>query len=265
MTIPCVVLCASKIDSIQRLNLLSCMIQSLLKQTHPLPIWMSISNSLGINLEACLPRNRDLHIHVHDSLLSQFEHYAYLFDLLSTQIDITRTFAIFCDDDDYTHPHRNYFYLRANDDGQYALLATDALLFMEEESEVSYHTLKSCEKTLLDKTGQIMNGHEYFMFCVRISVVQSFCHIIRRFGLLDLGVCDILFGSLLYHSPKKQGCSLGENRWLYAYSSRPKTREEEYRTYHKMIKTPRLLDELERLFQIESWTKNERGYTDIYG
>ena len=61
---PCVALCASHIDNQQRLSLLKCSIDSMLNQTHPVPIWISIStpwDSLDITYQD-IP---NLHIFIH--------------------------------------------------------------------------------------------------------------------------------------------------------------------------------------------------------
>ena len=52
--IPCIGLCASHIDNLARLELLKCSIDSMIKQSKKIPLWISISTPWECN---ALPRS----------------------------------------------------------------------------------------------------------------------------------------------------------------------------------------------------------------
>ena len=262
--IPCIALCASHIDSPQRLQLLKCSIDSMLNQKERVPIWISIStpaDSLDIYYED-IP---DFHIFIHtNTKKSQFEHFWYLIQQIEGlgggPENLDETFYIFFDDDDYSHPERTRFYMSGVDTGQNSLLATDALLMMYEPADTTHHSLESC-------SGEpSVNGHEYFMYCVRAPILRRFCQIILEFGLIGSPICDILLISVLF-STRYMNRSCRPLPWIYAYSIRDeiqKNRTLEMSQYMNMIQIPGLLDRLEREFQIE-WYQGYRGYVSIYG
>lgn len=262
--IPCIALCASHVDSPQRLNLLKCSIDSMLNQNHKVPIWISIS-TLEDTLDIYYENIPDFHIFVHtNTKKSQFEHFWFLIQQIEGlgggPENLDKTFYIFFDDDDFSHPERTNFYANGVDIGQNSLLATNALLMMYESEDTEYHSLETCN----GETS--VNGHEYFMYCVRATIMKRFCQILLEFGLLSAPICDILLISVLF-STRFINRSCQPLPWIYAYSVRDqesKKRHVEMDNYLRMIQIPGLLERLEQEFQIE-WYEGYKGYISIYG
>jgi hypothetical protein len=244
MTVPLVVLCASHIDAPERALLLKAHIQSIAEQSHPVRMFVSVSGKLPIDLRA---DGEKLTVFAHgaERKLSQFEHYEHLVEQLAALMPpgaFERTFCVFCDDDDYSHPSRCAFYAAAPDQGQHSMLATDAVLLLADD--------------------RVVNGHEYFMFALRAPKLRAFCGVLRARGLLGSPVCDILLGSLLVHSTKLWRPPQPAAPWLYAYNNKLRDREPEIEAYRRMLLDDDLMRELEAEFGIREWT---RGMTTIYG
>lgn len=249
----CVAFCASHITTEQRYKLLLGTLKSINEQTYKIPFHLSVYATNPI----CIPGSDEfINVHIQPKPLSQFEHFCYLVN--TTIQDLEKTFCIFCDDDDFSHPRRFLFYATGVDQGQMSLLACDSVLLINEDR----NTLEQCERLLEEKGAEIINGHEYFMFCVRASVLKQFCEILRKYKCLNSPYCDILFNAVLFHANKLWRTS----HWLYAYSVRPgRDRDKEIEDYKTLLNIPGLLDELEKTFKIEKWTHEIRGFTDIYG
>lgn len=229
----CVVLCASHVDSPERAQLLKRCVRSLTEQTHRIPIHVSVSGVDSIDLEGANVYVRG------QKKLSQFEHY----DFLAGKIrNPDATFCLFTDDDDYSHPERCRFYASCEDRGQISMLALDGTMMLSSQ--------------------KIIDGREYFMFCVRASYLQNYCKALKNHGVLKSSVCDVLFGSLLMHSEHRSR-SVKPCDWIYAYNDDPnKIREHETDEYERLIGDDGLMKTLESIFGIASWT---RGKTCIYG
>jgi len=227
-----VVLCASHISVPERALLLKAQIQSIMEQTHKVPMYVSMSGETQIPFK----ENEMLRIYKHDKQMSQFEHYAFLCSKIE---DLENTFCVFCDDDDYSHPERCMFYASTPDMGQKSMLACDALLLMNENV--------------------VVNGHEYYMFAVRAIELNKFCEVLWYFDVIKKPVCDLLFGSVLMNSNKLWRTAV-PTKWLYAYNNTEKNREYEMDEYRKMIKNKDLMMCLEKIFAVENI-----GATTVYG
>ena len=254
----CKVLCASHLTSPQRYFFLLSTIDQILNQNQPVDFYISIYTDSPRRLK--FPEDPHLHLYYQQKPLSQFEHFYFLASLLE---DPEHTFCIFCDDDDFSCSNRISIYSNTEDIGQQAMLVHKGLLLMHDEKD-TIHTFEKCQKMLLENKAEIVpDAREYFMYCVRASQLLLFCQIMRRFGYLHLNVCDILFGSILFFTEsKKLSIEMKNNKWIYAYSSRPKNREIEYQTYHNLIKDQILLHTLRQSFHLpDTW----KGKTFIYG
>lgn len=260
--IPCVVFCASHIKNQQQLELLKCTIESILNQSTKVSMWISISTRMS-SLDIPYIDEPFVHIFPHyQKRLSQFEHFMFLVNQLEQNgFELNKTFCIFCDDDDYSHPYRVEFYSNSKDKGQHSLLAKDAILLLENSQ---YENTQICKliDNLEEKEG--INGHEYFMFCVRASILKRFCEILIQYKCIRSPICDILLSSVLINS-NTLSRSCRPLSWLYVYNTHPeKNRNYEIELYQTLIKIPGLLPTLEKEFNIK-WYNNLPGYVSIYG
>jgi hypothetical protein len=249
-------LCASHITSEQRYLLLLHTIENILNQTLSIDFYVSFYCSKDF----VFPKHPRLHMYRQKEPLSQFEHFYFLSSLID---DPDHTFCLFCDDDDFSHPQRVEFYVSCEDNGQDIIHVNHGLLLMNERSDITIvkHTMEKCEEMRKMGRAVIVNGYEYFMYCVRASCLLSFCKIMKHLGYLHLNICDILFGSVLFYS-KKSKIQKRPNMWLYAYSSVPKERESEYQRYHRLVRDLVLRDVLKKQFNIpDTW----KGETNLYG
>ena len=248
-------LCASHIISKQRYFLLLNTINNILNQTQPIDFYVSI---YSIKSDLWFPDHEKLHIYQQTEPMSQFEHFNFLAERID---DPTHTFCLFCDDDDFSHPNRTLFYMSCEDFGQSVMFAHTGLLLIQDVDNVTSHSSERCKKMLHESKAECINGGEYFMYCVRLSQLILFCRVLKSHGYLKLNICDILFGSVLYHTEQKKLANKPPE-WVYAYSSRPKERETEYQEYHKLVRDKELMNVLRKCFHIpETW----KGKTTIYG
>lgn len=254
------VLCASHVISPQRYLFLLNTIEQILHQTEPVDFYVSIYTNSPFPLN--FPVHPRLHLYYQDRPLSQFEHFYFLAKLID---DPEHTFCLFCDDDDFSHRQRIATYLRANDVGQQSMLVRNGVLLMHDndDKDDNTHTFEKCEEKRRKGDAEIVNGVEYFMYGVRAAQLLLFCQIVYRYGYLHLHICDLLFGSVLFFSQqKKLNLIMKNEKWVYAYSSRPKDRENEYQTYHHVIKNQSLLSTLRHTFSLPGeW----QGKTLVYG
>ena len=220
--IPLVALCASHISTPERALLLKAHIQSIMEQTHRVHMYVSISGVLPFDILS----NDMLHVYIQDRPMSQFEHYHFL----SKRVHDQDVFCVFCDDDDFSHPERCRFYASCPDQGQNSLLASDAVLLLNDN--------------------EVVDGHEYFMFSVRLSKLRRFCEILEDHECLRSPVCDLLLGMVLKQSTKLwRSCK--PTKWLYAYNNKEKYREDEIVEYEKLLANSALINALEKEFNIE--------------
>jgi hypothetical protein len=233
-------------------------IDNILKQSEPIDFYISIYTNSPYPLD--FPIHPSLHIYYQDKPLSQFEHFYFLAKLIEDPEDM---FCLFCDDDDFSHYKRIYVYLNTNDIGQQAMLLRKGLLLMQDHEHLTKHTFEKCEEMRRNGNAEIVDGLEYFMYCVRATQLLLFCQIMYEYDCLNLNICDILFGSVLFFSKqKKLNLTMKNEGWMYAYSSRPKNREIEYQTYSQLIKNNLLLSTLRKKFYIpDEW----KGKTFLYG
>lgn len=265
--LPLVTLVASHISSPARADLLARQIYTVLRQSHATEVHVSVSGPLAPGSLQTLPAYDEtdrLHVHAHgpETRLSQFEHYDYLCNYLLARDPqaAERTFCVFCDDDDVTHPERSLFYASCPDLSQHAMLARDAML--------------------LRSSGKTVDGHEYFMFALRLGKLAAFCDLLRAgpgpgpaspdsssgsgSGYLRSPVCDVLLGSAMFHGRKLHRRSA---TWLYAYDdTRPgKDSEAELLEYRRLVSDEKLMRGVEVEFDITAWSENMRGWTAVYG
>lgn len=232
--LPLIVLCASHIRNPERALLLRSHIQSIMEQTHKVHMYVSISGNLPFDILS----NDTLHVYTHGQTMSQFEHYNFLSKIIKGQDDV---FCVFCDDDDFSHPDRCRFYASCTDQGQIGLLASESLFLLNDNN--------------------VVDGHEYFMFSMRLSKLRRFCEILDDHKCLQSPVCDLLLGSVLIKS-KTLSRTCKPTKWLYAYNNKDKYREDEIVEYDKLLANSSLIESLEKEFNIE---KGKIGPTSVYG
>jgi len=188
-----IALCASHIDSKERLVALDHMLQSVSAQTHHIEMYISIS---GIQEHQCHEiikhRSAWLHVTFREIHLTQFEHYKLLCeDLKSEKID-KDTWCIFTDDDDLWHKQRVEKYTKA--------------------IERSCTDVVKCESGMLFN-GKLSQGAEYVDFATKFKVFVQF-FINARQELLKLRGCDLIWRNVLRCTP----CTLfTAGTWLYRY------------------------------------------------
>lgn len=286
-TTPLVMLCACHVSDAtnERMQLLTGALESVLDQALKAPLLISMSfgsevaraqtlaalEALRLRRQASTHCALDVKVCDHGvKRMSQFQHLEFLVHHVPNP---ERTFCLFTDDDDFSHPSRTAFYAYCGDRGQRCMLACDALLVMD--GDPAAHTLQCCEQQLSAGKARIVDGREYFMFCVRAQELARFCGIMRSFGAITSPVCDLLFNSVMMHTDKglwrsaRRSQGSQGSQWLYAYNNRPSSDRASsrhgYDDYQRLLETPGLLATLVREFEIKQWTNNQPGYTGVFG
>ena len=288
---PIVALCASHIDSELRLRLFRDMVASVRAQSHPVPLYVSLSVA---------PDEPELEAAVSDALaafgvawrdtdalsgdsrvtvfrqpepMAQFEHYRALCEELRTEHQgRTDVWCMFCDDDDFMHPGRSAAYravldgLREDDTAECFLRGTSLLLEGETPDDVrDGRTVAYCDARLAAHTELTceINSAEYYMYCARLGLLERFCAHMLAWGRLRSPMCDVVLSSVLSHKTPAPDFSGG---WLYAGgsalgSSRASSRHT-YLTYRATF-SGWFFEHLSVAFGF-AWHDNKLGYNALY-
>lgn len=195
-----VALCASHIDSDERLKALHRMLDSVSAQTYPIELHISISGVDSVVTQDLRNKYKWLHVYHRQEHLAQFEHYKLLSE------EVLAEWCMFTDDDDVWHERRVEKYLASIKETQNDVVACVA--------------------------GRMHNGRmldepiEYFEFAAKLAM---FCQFFSRARpeLLKLRGCDLIWRNVMRSLP----CTLFiTNTWLYKQET-PQERMNELLTY----------------------------------
>lgn len=199
---------ASHISNPNRIAYLQECLQSLVSQSVPINIYLSISfatdaiRDLTLNrlyADASIICPDHLNIRVRDRPTSQMRHYW----LLCQEIAQKHSWIMFCDDDDTYHVDRTATFIRviatslaqmatANAQRDPALPPLKLAGMYENNSGVTHHTQR----------------HEYWCYCLDMGLLERFVESVEHVpGILDDKCCDVLLGEYLRRKSVD---------WLYA-------------------------------------------------
>lgn len=166
--------------------LIECL-KSLISQTMPIPIYLSISFENNDVENLCKNEFNNhtfiincgfLNVCVRPEKHSQMKH----FQLLSNEIGSAHKWVMFSDDDDTYEPNRTLHF------AQYLINAQNQLTNNNE-----LHLAGLYESTF-NKTHR-EHRHEYWCYCVNIDIIRNFMHIVNKYSnVIDDKCCDVLFG-----------------------------------------------------------------------
>jgi hypothetical protein len=183
----------SHIYNIGRSKLLMRCLNSLIKQTIQIPIYLSISFETDLDKilfnkkiqNTDFINNTLLHIDYRNSPTSQFRHIEYVID----NIDTTYKYVMFCDDDDTYNRTRVEKFINA---------ITESEKFIT-ESEKLYQ--KDCPAKFVG-VYESSNINEYWAYCVNIKYIKKFINTLKINEYdykIDHRMCDMLFVGYLKH------------------------------------------------------------------
>lgn len=199
---------ASHISNPNRIEYLQECLMSLVSQSVPINIYLSISFTTDTIRDLTLNRLYGdtslvcpdyLNIRVRDRPTSQMRHYW----LLSQEIAKKHNWIMFCDDDDTYHVDRTAIFMKtvavslaqvttANTDRDTSLPPLKLAGMYENSSGVTHHTQRQ----------------EYWCYCIHMSLLERFFKYVEPVpGILDDKCCDVLLGEYLRRKSVD---------WLYA-------------------------------------------------
>lgn len=193
-------MCASHIDSLQRLDVLKRCIVNVenLKNIERLIVGLSCEHDMIELVDAFVTTFTTNVIFIrskHMARLTQFQH----FHSILHYHPFEKGWIMFCDDDDMSHPTRAIAYAKA----------LESLGDNKKEKECSMYCEKAQKCILHDDAYEMSlddidahdsptsnGGQEYFMFAVTFDILRYFC---ERCGLeiLKLHECDLMFRNFL--------------------------------------------------------------------
>jgi hypothetical protein len=180
---PLVALCASHLDSDQRVAYFRGLLKSYEKQTVSVPLFLSISVGPRCNASSVLAHALSLPgvtVLLSDQPASQFEHYKKLCDHLAAAPPLPGDFWVFfSDDDDLWDAHRAHY------------LSTSVRVYTESHPTVDAFSYPYFKKGTEVNMRTLSRG-EYFNETVRFSVFSGFISACSPF-LLGFRFCDVLF------------------------------------------------------------------------
>ncbi len=213
-----VALCASHLGCPRRCLLLRSMIASVVAQERPLRFMASVSFEPSCKAHATALRddfacNPFVDVDLQPEKRSQFQHYKLLCSRAMRALG-SRTWCMFCDDDDFCAPTRCGWYCKAialADDSD-PCVHCNKVLRMLEPGDVSERTLESCWSA----EGCQYVTMEYWSFCARLTALERFCSLLTDDELRE-PTCDVLFGSVLF--ALNRVAPEAPEQWVYAYGN----------------------------------------------
>lgn len=184
MSVAFTIALASHIAKEYRIGLLFATIKSLIEQSMPVPIYVSVSFATPELRETFLElfrknenirRNPLLHVYVRPEQTSQMRHYAMLCEIIRASGQLQ--WVLFCDDDD---------------------------LYAKDRVKVFSENIQSCRQlgsgTKLAGAYESTFGkhhrehrHEYWCYCLHIDILTRFFEVVSQWAdVLDHQCCDIL-------------------------------------------------------------------------
>ena len=210
---------ASHISNINRIPYLQDCLRSLISQSSPISIYLSISFATNEIREETLNQihndtmqSEHLNIRVREQKTSQMRHYF----LLYAEINQKHKWVMFCDDDDTYHPERTQQFMQT-------IISTHTHIdSVNEVRDATLPTLKFAG--LYENISQPTHHtkrHEYWCYCIRMDLLTHFFEKVEpTTDILDNRCCDVLFGEYLRRKSPE---------WMYATIEQPlyNYREEE--------------------------------------
>jgi hypothetical protein len=186
----CIII-ASHISNKKRISYLMECLKSLLQQSIPISIYLSISfDSKELQTLFATIYSEQKHLH-HDLLYiwvkhektPQMRHMEQLLPLIETK----HQWIMFCDDDDTYEPDRVYIFLQTIvnclEQIRHIALPSKQLAGVYESTFGKQHKEQR---------------HEFWCYCVHVSMLQRFMKVLREYpDILDHKCCDVLFGEYL--------------------------------------------------------------------
>ena len=184
------ILIASHISNPKRISYLKECLESLMKQTIIIPVYLSVSfetpfleEFFKISLEN-LVKTPLINIIIKNEKTAQMNHYYQLLDVL----DSKHQWIMFCDDDDNYQSDRVENIIKSVYQVEERIKNAENITFAG-----MYES--HCEKDHRE------HRHEYWCYCVNRLIMDRFYDRIREFpDIIDNKCCDILFGEYLRRS-----------------------------------------------------------------
>jgi hypothetical protein len=185
----CIII-ASHISNPKRIDHLSECLHSLLNQTCPIAIYLSISFE-NENLQQCFAEmfsktpefaNSFMYLLIKSTKTPQMRH---MYELLPL-IEKTHNWIMFCDDDDTYEPTRVE-----------TILKNIASCLHTVETQMHNKRFIGVYESTNGKDHR-QQRHEFWCYCVHLNVLQNFMDIVAPHAdVLDHSCCDVLFGEYL--------------------------------------------------------------------
>ena len=185
----CIII-ASHISNPKRINHLSECLQSLLNQTYPIAIYLSISfenENLQSSFAEMFSKTPEfsspfMYLLIKTTKTPQMRH---MYELLPL-IEKNHNWIMFCDDDDTYEPSRVETFLK-----NIASCLHTVTTQMPNKRFIGVY-----ESTFGKDHRQ--QRHEFWCYCVHLNVLQNFMDVVAPHGeVLDHSCCDVLFGEYL--------------------------------------------------------------------
>lgn len=202
---------ASHISNINRIPYLQECLRSLISQSLPIQIYLSISFATNEIREETLNQiyndtiqTDHLNIRVREQKTAQMRHYF----LIHEEIHQLHKWVMFCDDDDTYHTNRTKYFIQtiqsiqpqldtANEERDTTLPKLELAGVYENISQPTHHTKR----------------HEYWCYCIRMDLLTRFFNVVEpTIGVLDDRCCDVLFAEYLRRK---------SSNWIYATINQP--------------------------------------------
>ena len=200
----CIVI-ASHLSNTKRICYLIECLESLLKQTVPISVYLSISFQTQEIKEDFLKTNRlselcsKINLRIEERKTPQMRH----FYLLYPELQRKHNWVMFCDDDDTYEPNR-------------VERISQNIYSGDNQCKQMNKTLAGLYESTFGKDHR-EHRHEYWCYCVNIEMLGKFYEkLIDYPDIIDNKCCDVLFAEYLRRaSPDHLYCQLKENLYNY--------------------------------------------------
>ena len=189
---------ASHISKKNRVPYLQECLRSLVAQSVPISIYLSISfasqdireytlNCLYTDASIIAPEY--LNIRARDQKTSQMRHYYLLYQEIGQKHD----WIMFCDDDDTYHPDRTNIIIQSI---QAAREQIDTINVSRDKTLHQLHLAGLYES--VSQADHRINRQEYWCYCIRMGLLGRFFDVVEpALGILDDRCCDVLLAEYL--------------------------------------------------------------------
>jgi hypothetical protein len=187
---------ASHISNPKRIPYLCECLDSLKRQSVPVPVFLSISFENPDLRQALLdqvPQDPLIVIRIRDQKTPQMRH----MDLLLQELDATYEWILFCDDDDTYAQNRVARFCELIEAGTQQLASVQGA---EITPDASSNELVGLYESTFGKDHR-EHRHEYWCYCVRRKMLEEFMVTLRQHpSVLEDKCCDVLFAEYLRRS-----------------------------------------------------------------